>query len=458
MHNNVIPLWREKSTRPLSRLLVLSLLTGQGTMVAAAAEPVQPASLSQDTVTLDRLLDEALRNSPGLRAKQRAYEAARARVFSAWLPNDPEIGTDVEGQSHLFRFDRTDNEYMIAQTVPFPTTLILKGQIAAKDAQVAYQQYKEEERNVIWHIEQPYYELFLAKRTLTALEETQALADRLAHSVQARYESNQASQQDVLKARIESSKTDIERYQWREKIHLAEAHIAHILDHPLDRTYELSENPRSPMPSLSLADVERLALKVRPELKAVEVGIQRAKASRWIATTTWLPNLTGRIEARQFSGQGHIREYDTALFVSVPIWSLLKGIGGEWKGAGRDVQACEASYVKMKNEVLLSIHEAYSRAKTADHAVTTYEQLILPQAKQQVEVAFSSYEAGRADLLSLIDAQRMLKDAQMAYYKFLAEYELGLSDLRLAVGGSWDMPMKTAQRQTVSSTSVGGSP
>jgi len=427
-------------------------------MASTDSEFVMSPPPSPEVVTLERLLDEALRSSPGLRAKRRAYEAASARVFSAWLPNDPEIGTDVEGQSQLFRFDRRDNEYSIEQTVPFPTTLILKGQIAAKDAQIAYQQYKEEERKVLWHIEQPYYELFLAKRTRSALEETQGLAERLTHVVQARYESNQAGQQDLLKASIESSKIGIERYQWNEHVHLAEAHLSHILNRSLETSYDIPEVARSPAPTFSTTDLEQLALRVRPELKALEIGIQRAKASRWMAATTWLPNVTGRIEARQFSGQGHIREYDTGLFLSVPVWSLLKGIGGEWKGAGRDVQACEARYTEMKNEVWLSIHEAYSKVKTADHAVTTYEQSILPQAKQQAEVALASYEAGRSDLLSLIDAQRMLKDAQIAYYKFLANYELGLSDLRVAIGGRWEPTTRRARDATAAVTPLKGTP
>ncbi len=411
--------------------LALSQPIGQ-----AAPEPAAEMQRSpQQLVTLESLLHEAQQRSPGLKVKRRAYEAARARVFSAWLPDDPEIGTDVEGQSHLFRFDRTDNEYTLMQRIPFPTTLFLRGQLAAKEAQIAYQQYKEEERNTAWHVEQPYYELFLAKRMLGALQEIRALADQLSRAVQARYESNQAAQQDLLKARIESSKIAIELYQWNEKVHVAEVHLSHLLDQPPESTYALSEVSRSSAPELSAKDLEALALKARPELKAFEIGIARAKANRWLTASKWLPDMTGRIEARQFSGQGHIREYDTFLGLTIPVWSLIKGVGGEWKGAGRDVQAAEASYTEMKNEVLLAIHEAYSKVKTAEHGLLTYEQLILPQAKQQVEVALSAYQAGRADLLSLIDAQRMLKDAQIAYFRFMADYELGLSDLRLAVGG-----------------------
>ncbi len=422
------------STLGLLAILVASPSVWAGEQ-AAAFQSTDTASPVVEAITLDALLDEAMSKSPAVLAKRRAYEAARARIFAAWLPDDPAIGVDVEGQSDLFRFDRMDNEYMVMQSIPFPTTLWLKGRAAMQEAHMAFQRYKEAERDIAWHIEQPYYELFLAKRTLGALEAIRVLAERLAKAVQARYESNQAPQQDLLKARIEISKLGIDLVEWRQKAHLAEAHLSHILDRPLETTYTLSEAPRSPAPTLMVKQLEALALRARPELKALQLAIQRAKTSRLLAATSWLPEVTGRIEARQFSGEGSIREYDTLLGLTVPVWSLIKGAGGEWTGAERDVQAAEASYHEMKNEVLLAIHEASAKAQTALSGLTAYEQVILPQAQQQVEVALSAYEAGRADLLSLVDAQRMLRDAQIAYYKFVADYEVGLADLRLAVGG-----------------------
>ena len=59
----------------------------------------------------------------------------------------------------------------------------------------------------------------------------------------------------------------------------------------------------------------------------------------------------------------------------------------------------------------------------------------MPQAKQQVEVTLAAYEAGRADFFLLIDAQRTLQETQIAYHALRADYERGLSDVRLAVGG-----------------------
>ena len=421
------------------RLLAVLSWTLLGTAVVYADRGAETLSEAPtQSVNLDSLIRQALEKSPGLQAKKRSYEAARGRVLSAWFPDDPEIGVDVEGQPDLFQFSkRTDNEYMVMQRIPFPTKLFLRAQVASREAQIAYQRYKEEERNIVWHIEQPYYEFSMTQKILAALEEILALLDKLAHAVQARYETNKASQQDLLKAQIERSKVEIEIFNAKQQEHLSEAHFSHLLNQSLETRYTIAEEKPRPSLLLSRPELERLALAMRPELRALDLGIKRAKASRLLSITNWLPDLTGRMEARQFKGEGGIRENDTFLGVTVPVWSLIKGFGGEWKSANQDVKEAEALYDEMKNEVLLAVHEADAKVKSAEHALEVYEQSVLPQAKQQVGVALAAYEAGRSDFLNLMDAQRMLKDAQIAYSRFQADYERGFSDLHLALGGEF---------------------
>lgn len=381
------------------------------------------------------MIREAMEKSPGLRAKKKEYEAARGKVVGAWLPGDPEFGVDVEGQPDLFNFNRRmDTEYMVMQRIPFPTKLFLKGLIASKEADIAYQRYKEEERGIIWHVEQPYYELYLANRTLEVLQDNQVLLEQLLKAARARYESNQTSQDEVLKAQIELSKNSVEIFSAKQNLHVQEAHFSHLFDVSLETQYELVDSKERSKLSYLRPELERMAAAARPELKVLEKALERARLGRSLTLTDWLPDITARYEGRQFKGEGSIREHDTFIGITIPVWSLIKGIGGEWRASEEEVKAAEAMYTRIKNEVFLKIHEAHARLKSAENALDVYEASVLPQARQQVEVALASYEAGRTDFLAVIDAQRMLKGIQLEYYKARAEYEMALSDLRLAVG------------------------
>lgn len=394
-----------------------------------------PAANAATAVGIQDLIQEALIKSPAVQSKKSQYEALRSKVIKAWLPEDPMVGVDVEGQPELFKTgERMNYEYMVSQSIPFPTKLILSGVIASKEADMAYQMYKEEERAVAWRIEQPSYQLFLSKRTLLALDENRKLLDQLSSVVRSRYEANKADQSDVLKVQIESDEISIEIFDWQQKSHIAEATVSRQLNKPLDTAYPIAaEIKRAPF-SLTIPELEKIALEKRPELKSFEIGVERAKSSKLFSQTEWLPDIVGRFEARKFKGEDEIREYDNFIGFSVPVWSLLKGIGGGWASAQREVDAAEFLYTDMKNETLFRAREAHAKFKSAENALNTYESSILPKAKQQVDIAISSYEAGRTDILNLIDAQRTLKNTQISYYKAMSDYEMALSDLRLSVG------------------------
>ncbi len=417
--------------------LAILFLMASGVNDAALSEVSVPHEESSATqaVKLDDLVRMALEKNPGIQSKKRAYLAAQSKVFGAFLPQDPTFGVDVEGQPNIFDFgQRTDNEFSAEQTIPFPSKLILKGIIAAKDAQVMYQQYKEEERDAIWHIEQPYYELILARKTIAALEETKGLLEQVVQSATSRYESGQTGQSDPLKAQIELSRVSIEIFDWKEKEHLAQAHFSHILNRSLEEEYKVEENIERSTLTYTRSELHQLVLKKRPELKALSVAIEKAKANRSLARQEWLPDLSLRYEGRQPKGKDPITEHDTFLGVTVPLWSLIRGVGGGWKSSNQELASTEAAYDKVKNEALLKVHEAYSKLKSAENAVSLFEKAILPKGRQLVELALSSYEAGKGDFFSVIDAQRTLKAAKIEYCKSLANYEMAFSDLKFAVG------------------------
>src|SRR3989338_5609342 len=219
------------------------MATSSRALARSALTP--PQELVGQGISLKALTDDALGHNPGLQAKKNKYESLRSRVIDAWLPNDPMIGDDIEGQPSLFDFRNGMNqEYMVQQSIPFPTKLFLKGLIASKDAEIAYEEYKEEQRRVVWHIEDPYHELFLVKKTLEILKENQNLLEQFSKSAKARYESSLAPQADFLKSQIELSKNSIEIFNWQEKEHVQEAHLSHVLNRSLETAYTILDDEK----------------------------------------------------------------------------------------------------------------------------------------------------------------------------------------------------------------------
>src|SRR3989338_2232478 len=101
---------------------------------------------AEEALSIRTLIQEALLKSPAIQSRKAQYEALRSKVIKAWLPEDPMVGVDVEGQPDLFKTGgRMNTEYMVSQTISFPTKLFLDGMIASQEDDMAYQMYKEEE-------------------------------------------------------------------------------------------------------------------------------------------------------------------------------------------------------------------------------------------------------------------------------------------------------------------------
>ena len=58
----------------------------------------------------------------------------------------------------------------------------------------------------------------------------------------------------------------------------------------------------------------------------------------------------------------------------------------------------------------------------------------MPQSDQTLAVSRIAYQANQGDFLTLIDNQRVLLDARLAYYRALNDLEQARADLERAVG------------------------
>src|SRR5204863_3029397 len=83
----------------------------------------------------------------------------------------------------------------------------------------------------------------------------------------------------------------------------------------------------------------------------------------------------------------------------------------------------------------------YVRAKSAQDRAALFRTTILPQAQQTLHVSRIPCQADRLDFQAVIDNQRTLLDAQLAYVRALSEFEQATADLERAVGA--DLPEGT---------------
>jgi outer membrane protein TolC len=99
-----------------------------------------------------------------------------------------------------------------------------------------------------------------------------------------------------------------------------------------------------------------------------------------------------------------------------------------------DIQAAEAQYHAMKNEILFMITDMGSMIERGERQLELYKTGIIPQASLQINSALSAYRVNKADFMTLLDSQMTLYKYELEYHQALTEYEKSIAAIEEAIG------------------------
>ena len=97
-------------------------------------------------------------------------------------------------------------------------------------------------------------------------------------------------------------------------------------------------------------------------------------------------------------------------------------------------QMAKANLDAMRNMALSEVREMFAKVEAADKSLSFYQDGLLLQAQQSYGAAIAAYQTGQVNFMTLLDAQRTIRDSRLGYYKAMVDYEQSLADLDRAVG------------------------
>jgi len=127
--------------------------------------------------------------------------------------------------------------------------------------------------------------------------------------------------------------------------------------------------------------------------------------------------------------------YSPMITLTIPFSPWTKGKHDyEIKEAMAERQMAKANLDAMRNVALSEVSETFAKVEAAQKSLTFYQDGLLPQAQQSYGAAVAAYQTGQVNFMTLLDAQRTIRDTRMGYYKALVDYQQSLADLDRAVG------------------------
>lgn len=396
-----------------------------------------------DDAGIDDYIKAGLKNNPGLKAAFYKWKSSFARISQAFSLPDPRFSYTEYLEAVETRVGPQEKGFSISQKIPFPDKLWIRKSKAFKVSEEAFHNFNRQRLDLINKINDAYYEYAYLSKAVLLMKENIKLLMNFESVAQAKYKSGLAQNHDLLKVQVELGKLENELLSLEDLRFPLVARLNALLYLPKDNML--------PWPDESLEDVvlehkyeainglyDELT-KNNPELLSLTENIEKNKDALKLARREYFPDLTVGITQIETAAAINPSAVDSGkdplmvmFSVNVPIWFARLNAGVQESKAS--LIAAEDLLKNKQNELVSQLAFVHYKLRDALRQSHLYKDALLPKAVQTLNATQIGYEGGKTDFLSLIDAQRVLLNFQLAYYRQNSSFYQRLAELKNLLG------------------------
>lgn len=350
----------------------------------------------------------------------------------------------------------TMNMLRVTQTFPYPGKLSLATRAAEEDEAAARAALAQKRLDAERDVRDAYYELSFVRKARDIVQSNEQVLSSLARITEAQYTVGNSSQSDVLRARVEIGRLGSEAASLAAEERSALARLNAVLNRPSATPVEMAVIPQSiaglavadsgshvhftsaalgaaasDSPLLSIDSLTALAIAHSPMLHGHEARIAAEDRRLDLARKAHLPDFDISLEYDQ---RPQFRDY-VSFFVSVPLrLQRRRKQDQEVIGARAELDALEAEHMSDVNAIRQEVAMRVSDVERERTRLALSLKAILPQAHAALESATASYQVGRVDFTSLVDAQAAVFNYETAYWRSLTDFAKAVAELQHVVG------------------------
>jgi len=423
-----------------SRFLAWVLVVAAGTFAGTAwAEP--PSS----TLTLDQAMTMARKANRSLVVERARLAQAKTNLEMAWSALFPTVAAQgrYTRNNIAFLFALTGEngappEVLTIQpkdqldgTLSFSTPLIAPPAYAALKAvkasvQASEADYQTSLSNVLLAVAQAYYAAGISDEVVAARQSSIEVARATLQNAQTRFATGAVTRVDVDRAELAVVKAE----QGAREARFGSEQAYRALATLLQKNPPFKVVLTTPAKIMDEPFELESALRLRPEIRSLDLGLRSLSAQSSAYAWRWSPTLSAFGNARLFNYDNFARQRH-AWAVGLQLdWVLYDGGVRDAQRHGLDAQASEiaARADVFRDTVRDDLANNRGLLDTKRHAQTAAERQV-DLAGETLELVRTQYEAGNAAQIDLLQAQDGLTAAKEALAQ--AHYEVAVTELSL---------------------------
>jgi len=414
-------------------VLICKVTVLLGLVIVATPFPAGYATeLSSSEYTLNQVVQLALQHNPMMSGAEAVLEQSQGQRVTAGAYLNPTI-TGSAGRGSIR--DPSTGVSVTERTITVEQPLEWLGKRAARqraaDAGLAGALAGMEEAKVVLmaEVKAAFFQLLFAQQDAQLARENLKTVEDLVKLVNARVSTREAPKFELVKATVELQKSKKDLARADNALLVARAKLNTVTGKALGEGFAIQGEFETVRSGLDLGLLTEQALDRHPVLRRQQHVVEQAEFTIEQERASRMPNVAVIGQYHREAGDESIM---AGLSVPLPIWYRRQGEIGAAMGAHRRTQAERA---RVQQELEQTITQHFQEVRTAQEQIQVFEQGLLFQAKEALDIAQFSFRHGVASLLEVIDAQRVYRQTLLEYAQARADHSIALARLERAVGG-----------------------
>ncbi len=432
-----------------------------GSVEAAVAERLK------DGITTDEAVEICLLNNPSLQAAFLNVGIARAELVQSGLLSNPTLALSVafpEGGG------RSNIQSTLAQNIVDLWQIPVRRRAASRALDASILDLARQAAQTAIDTKSAYFSAIAAEQTLIIAQENLGLAQQLLEAAEDRQKAGAVGELDVNLVRGTLYSAELETQRARLDSSTARRRLATLLGMIGDAQHIVLSSTFSPAPPVQLngsritelalaqrldiqaarreteASRARLALEYRKIFPDVAIGAylerteRRALPGRNVAADTARASVAaGSLTAPEIQsrGQRNIERNQVIDAIFGPAFNLTLPLFDQ-----NQAQIAKAKFAyeqslrqldALERSVVQQVSQGVDQAETARKVAEYFRGKLLPQARSNLDLSQESYKAGRASLIVLLDAQRVLLSTRREAIAAQRDSAIALAELERLV-------------------------
>jgi len=406
---------------------------------SVAAAWSEEAPLLPELPTLDDYLRVAAWRSPALRAAFYRWQSAVERAgYTGKLP-DPIIGYTYFIESVETRVGPQNQRFALRQMLPWFGTLGANKDEMFEASEAAWQEFHSKTLELHYQVKAAYYEYYYLGREARTTKENLELLGFWESVARAKYRVALTRHPDVIKAQVELGKLEDRLLTAEEQLMPAAAQLRSILDLPDSTVLPLPDSIVVVETTLDRDAILARATEHNPSLKSqlhmiasASAGVRAAGKSYWPGLTLGLDYIdTGPARNPGVPDSGK-DAFTVSLGVSVPIW--FGANGARKREAEANMRAAQHDYTATRNQLAAAVDQVVYEYHDSMRKTQLYRDGLVPKAQQSLGASYTAYQAGEAEFLNVLDAQRQLLEFQLMFERSRSNLAIRRAQLEMLTG------------------------